>query len=123
MEEIKSCEGCGAKCCKYVAMEIDSPEDPDDFENIKWYVAHENIRVFVEEDDAWNIEFATPCKYLDGEKCSIHEGFVLNPEVKRPKICEEFAADVCPHHNKYDEKYSFESIEDIQKYIIENCKL
>lgn len=119
MEVIKTCEGCGAKCCKYVAMEIDCPEDLDDFENIKWYVAHENIRVFVEVDNVWNIEFMTSCKYLDGEKCSIHEEFVKNPKAKRPKICGEFTADACPNHNKYSEKYEFNSIEDVDLYLVD----
>lgn len=117
MEGVKTCEGCGAKCCKYVALEIDCPEDLDDFENIRWYVAHENIRVFVEEDDTWNIEFSTPCKYLDGERCSIHEKFVENPVVRRPKICGEFNTEICPQHNTYKEKYDFTSLEDVDRYI------
>jgi len=42
-EECKNCDGCPAECCKYVAIEIDTPEDIDDFEDIKWYVSHKNI--------------------------------------------------------------------------------
>lgn len=118
MAEVKSCSKCDAACCKYVAMEIDCPEDLDDFENIKWYVAHENIRVFVEEDDSWNIEFITKCKYLrDDNLCSIHEEFVKDPSVSRPKICKEFGVDECPFHNDYEEKYTFTSIEEVEKYV------
>ncbi|MDA3836762.1 MAG: hypothetical protein PF542_04015 [Nanoarchaeota archaeon] len=118
MEEIKSCATCDAACCKYVAMEIDCPEDLGDFENIKWYVAHENIRVFVEDDNSWNIEFITPCKYLiEDNKCKLHEEFVDEPEVKRPAICKEFGVDACPHHNDYTEKYEFTSIEDVERYL------
>lgn len=113
------CSSCNASCCRYVAMEIDCPEDLDDFENMKWYVAHENISVFVEEDDIWNIEFLTPCKYLKDNLCSIHEDFVDKPHVKRPKICREFSVDQCPHHNDYVEKYRFTSIEEIEKYVKE----
>lgn len=120
MVEEKTCEGCDGACCKYVAMEIDCPEDYDDFENIRWYVAHENISVFVEEDYSWNIEFVTPCKYLnDDGKCSIHEDFVDDPEVRRPDICKEFSTDQCPHHNDYNEKYRFNSIEEVDKYVKE----
>jgi len=116
----KTCEGCGAKCCKYVAMEIDAPEDKNDFENIKWYVAHKNISVFVEEDGTWNIEFVTPCQYLtEDSKCSIHEEFNKNPEVSRPAICKNFSIDQCPQHNEYKEDYRFENIKDIEKYITE----
>ncbi len=113
----KSCNSCGAKCCKYVAMELDCPEELEDFQNIRWYLAHENISVYVEEDGVWNIEFITPCKYLDGEKCSIHEGFVKNSEVLRPQICKDFTIDQCPQHNKYEELYRFNSMEDVDEYI------
>ena len=40
MMRYKNCEGCDAKCCKHVAVEIDEPEEKEDFENIKWYVCH-----------------------------------------------------------------------------------
>lgn len=116
----KDCSLCNAECCRYVAMEIDYPEDKNDFENIRWYVAHKNVSVFVEEDDTWNIEFATPCEFLlsDG-KCSIHEDFVKNPKVKRPNICHEFSVEQCPFHNKYVEKHRFSSIEEVDNYIRE----
>jgi uncharacterized protein len=61
MEE-KSCEGCDGKCCKYVITELDIPEKEEDFDDIKWYVCHENVFVFIEEDGTWNLEFVTPCK-------------------------------------------------------------
>ncbi len=44
------CRFCGA-CCRHVAIEIDTPEDTDDYEDIYWYLLHENIKVFVTEKD------------------------------------------------------------------------
>ena len=49
-EQPKTCEGCDAMCCKYIAMEIDCPEDAEDFEDIKWYVCHKNVNVFVDQE-------------------------------------------------------------------------
>ena len=114
----KTCEGCGGKCCRYVAIEIDCPEDLEDFENIKWYVIHENVQVYIEEDGTWNVEFLTPCKYVRGDgRCSIHEDFVENPEHIRPDICKEFSTENCPHHNDYKELFSFKNIGDVEEYI------
>jgi hypothetical protein len=114
----KNCNNCGAKCCKYVVIELDIPEKAEDFEEIKWFVAHENVQVFIEEDGAWNVEFITPCKYLTKENlCSIHEDFVKNPKVKRSNICKEFSTEDCPHHNEYNEIFSFKKIEDVEEYI------
>lgn len=109
-EKIKSCEGCDGKCCRYVAMEIDTPETLEDFENIKWYVCHKNVYVYVEEDGTWNIEFESRCKFLDENNlCSIYKN--------RPKICREYSQDECPFHNEYKEIFRFESIEDVDNYI------
>jgi hypothetical protein len=115
---VKDCSLCHGACCKYVAMEIDVPEEMHDFENIRWYVAHENIAVYVDEENTWNIEFATPCKYLnENNLCSIHEQFVKNSELKRPAICKEFDANHCPHHNEYEEKVRFTEVEHVDDYI------
>ena len=107
------CKGCNALCCRYVALEIDCPEDIEDFENIRWYVAHKNVNVFVEEDGTWNIEFITPCEFLDENNlCKIYE--------KRPKICREYSKEECLFYNKdYKEKFRFEKIEDVEKYVKE----
>jgi hypothetical protein len=112
----RTCEGCDGACCKYVAMEIDVPENLEDFENIRWYVAHKNVSVYVEEDGTWNIEFTTPCSYLVNGKCSIHEDIVKG-KIRRPTICKEFSVDQCPFYNEYKEKYRFEKMEDVDEYI------
>lgn len=74
------CEECNAECCQYVATEIDTPEDANDYDNIRWYLMHENINVFIDHDDDWYIEFKTVCSHLGTDnKCNIYE--------KRPAIC------------------------------------
>ncbi len=114
-DECKSCEGCKAECCRYVAMEIDTPESLEDFEDIKWYVLHKNVNVYVDEDYVWHIEFITPCEFLgDDNKCLIYD--------KRPKICREYDQEECTFHNEYSERYSFKTIEDVEKYIEEVFK-
>lgn len=106
----KTCEGCNGKCCRYVAMEIDVPESLEDFEDIKWYVLHKNVCVYVDEDSEWHIEFITPCEHLnENGLCGIYE--------KRPEICRKYSHDECPHHNDYEEIFRFEKLEDIEKYI------
>jgi len=106
----KTCDGCEGNCCKYVAIEIDTPKSRKDFEDIKWYVIHKNIQVYVEEDGTWNIEFLTPCEYLDGNnQCEIYE--------TRPKICREYDYEECTFHNEYEEKHTFRTLEDINNFI------
>lgn len=104
------CQGCNSECCKYLSIEINTPEDEEDFEDIKWYAAHKNVSVYVDEDNEWHVEFKTSCDYLDKDGlCSIYN--------KRPNICREYSQDECPFHNEYNEKYTFKSIEDVESYI------
>ena len=49
-ESAELCKGC-TKCCEYIAMELDTPETLKDFENIKWYLLHNNVRVFIIEKE------------------------------------------------------------------------
>ena len=105
------CSQCNAECCKYVALEIDCPEKLKEFEDIKWYVAHKNINVYVDEDYVWHIEFSTPCEHLNlkTNNCKIYS--------RRPEICKDFSQEECPFHNEYEERYVFKKIKDVEKYI------
>ena len=108
-----TCEKCEGKCCKYVILEIDTPETKKDFEDVKWFVCHKNVNVFVDDEDNWNLEFLTPCEFLGKKnKCGIYE--------RRPKICRKYDTEECLFHNgNYKQKYTFEKIEDVEKYVEE----
>lgn len=80
------CEHCG-KCCNHVTVEIDKPEDKEDFEEIKWFVLHKNVSVFIDDDGEWNVQFITPCKARKDNKCEIH--------TKRPSICKDYDPEEC----------------------------
>lgn len=83
------CEHCTAACCKYIALPLDPPEDKRDYDDIRWYVMHDGILVFVEDGD-WYIQVQTPCKNLrDDNLCGIYE--------TRPHICREYKADGCDY--------------------------
>lgn len=104
------CSKCDGKCCKYIVIEIDAPEEEKDFENIKWYVAHKNISVFTDDEKEWFIEFSTPCEHLTEKGlCGIYD--------KRPNICKEYSPEECTFHNEYSQKYTFAKIEDVEEYI------
>jgi len=33
-------------CCRYFALQIDNPKTADDYDNIRWYLVHENVVAF-----------------------------------------------------------------------------
>ena len=109
-----SCENCPAKCCKYVALEIDKPTCKKDWDNIFWYLHHQNIVVFIDNDADWIIEFRTPCKHLQSDnRCGIYEN--------RPLVCRKYTHKNCEFHNEetpYIEE--FHSGEDLKQYLEKN---
>jgi Fe-S-cluster containining protein len=105
------CKDCKSDCCKYIAVEIDEPETPEEFDEIRWFVAHENVRVYKDSDEDWLVEFVTPCKMLDEHNnCKIYG--------KRPKICDEHGMDECVQNGEGDvELILFETVEQVEEYM------
>jgi len=100
---------CEAKCCRYVAIVIDTPRSKNDFENIRWFVSHENTYVSKDRDDDWLLEFATPCKHLKDNLCAIYEN--------RPLICRNYDPDQCERNDNESIKLRFSSPEEVDRYV------
>jgi uncharacterized protein len=101
---------CGAKCCTYLATEIDTPRSRADFDEIRWFVAHENTNVYKTDKGDWVLEFVTPCGYLKNQRCTNYEN--------RPNICRDYDPEDCTANKKEQDALIFFSIpEDVTKYI------
>ncbi len=85
----QQCITCGAKCCSYFALPIEEPETKGDFDDIRWYLLHEGVSVFVDDDD-WYIQIDSTCTALRPDHlCGIYED--------RPRICRKYKAKDCEH--------------------------
>jgi Fe-S-cluster containining protein len=95
------CEHCTAECCHYLALPLDEPETRRDFDDIRWYLMHEGVIVFVEDGD-WYIQVRTRCRNLRSDfKCGVYE--------TRPTICREYKAEDCDYVGgdyKYDHVFT-----------------
>jgi uncharacterized protein len=92
------CEFCTGKCCRYFSLPIDTPTTWDDFDNIRWYLAHGQTVVYVDKK-TWYLLVITRCKYLsDDNRCGIY--------LNRPKVCREYTTDEC----EYDDDWSFDKV-------------
>jgi Fe-S-cluster containining protein len=83
-----ACTKCTGLCCRYFALPLDNPEEWKDYDDIRWYLCHENTSVFV-EDGQWYLNVDTKCRYLssDNHRCEIYQ--------MRPKICRKYDTDKC----------------------------
>jgi Fe-S-cluster containining protein len=104
------CAGCGA-CCTYVATQIDDPTTFKDYENLFWYLAHENVAVYIDWEGDWYLEFRTRCKNLtDAKTCAIY--------VDRPRVCSDFSFTDCEKNSgEPAAKHHFDSYEDLLGFL------
>lgn len=103
------CRECGGKCCRYFCFQIDAPGSFDEFEDVRWFLLHEDITVHVEDGD-WYIAIANRCRALaeDG-RCGTYE--------TRPLICRKYSMENCEHTGgDYGYEEHFHTPEDLEAY-------
>ncbi|MCH8808050.1 MAG: YkgJ family cysteine cluster protein [Planctomycetes bacterium] len=103
------CEHCTGLCCRYIALPIDEPETRGDFDDMRWYLLHEAISIFVEDGD-WYINMQTTCRHLQPDnRCGIY--------ATRPKICRDYSAENCDYHSgDYGWDHHFQVPEHLDEY-------
>ena len=110
-----SCIECGAKCCRHLALEIDTPTNKQDYDNIRWYLYHKKVTVFIDHDDEWYLEFDSKCEALGkNNKCQDYKN--------RPRICRDYGIlhdePECVFHAEGEaHKHHFSKVEDFEKYL------
>lgn len=104
------CHKCESKCCRYIALQIDTPRAKTDFENVRWYLAHKDISIFVEKGK-WYLEIKSDCRYLTrGHRCSIYD--------KRPLICREHSPATCESSgDDFAHEHTFRSVDQLDEFV------
>ena len=102
------CDHCVGKCCRYFTLPIETPTSWDDYDAIRWYLAHGRTIVYVEKE-TWFLVVLTRCKYLTrDDRCRIY--------LNRPKICTEYTTENCEYDDDWIFTKVFESPEQIWEY-------
>ena len=61
------CDFCTGACCRYFSLPIDNPTTWDEYDTIRWYLAHGQTVIYVEKGQ-WYILVITRCQYLTGRQ-------------------------------------------------------
>ena len=103
------CDKCVALCCRYVALPIDNPDCAKDFDNIRWYLVHQNMVVFIEKKQ-WYLGIFNRCKHLQKDnRCGIYH--------TRPQLCRGYTTDNCDYHGgDYGYSQLFTSADQLVEY-------
>jgi Fe-S-cluster containining protein len=111
MAQKNQCDKCKGLCCRYFALPIDTPEDNSDFDDIRWYLCHKDVTVFVEDGD-WYLNIKNKCRHLTEKdnRCRIYE--------KRPNICRKYKHADCDFtEGEYDYELHFTDDKQMEEYI------
>lgn len=105
------CEHCTGMCCRYIALPIETPRTPKDFDDMRWYLLHEGVSIFQEAGD-WYINIQTVCRHLQPDyRCGIY--------ATRPRICRSYSTDNCDYHSgDYGWQEHFTCPEHLEEYIL-----
>ena len=110
------CKDC-TSCCEYVTIELADPKRRIDFEEIIWFIMHENVAVYIDNEDKWNVEFRTRCKALGEDGlCKVYD--------ERTQICRDYKHENCERHGNPDfVKVMFRTREDVISWARKNTKV
>ena len=109
--QLEICQECKAACCKYITIFIPQPTDKEDFDNIRWYLCHEGVSVFQDDEKDWAVVIPTRCKMLNKDyTCKIYD--------ERPEACRDYDARECENTNE-DGGYLqfFEDVDELEEYL------
>ena len=103
------CDHCTAKCCRYFALPIETPETLEDWEFVRWFLLHEGATVFREDDD-WYLLVHTTCKHLQSDnRCGIYH--------TRPLICRDYSTNDCEYEDDWLYEQYLETAEQVAEYM------
>jgi uncharacterized protein len=103
------CEYCTAKCCRYFALPMETPESFEDFEYIRWFLLHDRAAVFKEDDD-WYLLVFTECRHLQADnRCGIYD--------TRPKVCRDYSTKDCEYEDDWTYDFYLETPDQVAEYM------
>lgn len=78
---------CQARCCRYITMSFEAPRGQNDWDEVRWWLAHEGTMV-TKDEDGWMLHMETRCRHLAPDNmCRIY--------AHRMIACEEYEAEDC----------------------------
>ncbi|MGE3243559.1 MAG: YkgJ family cysteine cluster protein [Pirellulales bacterium] len=102
------CEYCTAKCCRYFALPIETPETFEDYEFIRWFLLHDRATIFREDED-WYLLVHTTCEHLQADnRCGIYE--------TRPQICRDYTTKDCEYDDDWTYDFYLETADQVAEY-------
>ena len=92
---IDPCHGCAAHCCTNLVFSREIPTSAHEFDFFRYCLGFPSVELAV-ADDAWTIVVRTPCRHLEGGRCSLHGSD------RRPLRCGYYDPLKCVYRDHFD---------------------
>jgi hypothetical protein len=100
---------CRGRCCRYITVPIDTPTCHDDWDEMRWWLAHGGVTVSKDED-GWMLQVETRCKNLRPDNaCAIYPHHM--------ETCKEYEAESCEFTGPIDQEFELTSELDLARYL------
>ena len=100
---------CKAACCKYLSLPLETPRTAEDFDNVRWYLMHEDTHVYKYGSD-WYLLVNRRCRNLTPQNlCAIYD--------RRPKICADYDPTDCEFTGEVDFDLYFRNEQDFEAWL------
>jgi Fe-S-cluster containining protein len=91
------------------------PTTRHDFDNIRWYLMHPGVRVYVEDTGQWFIQFMSRCQNLGADNlCKIYD--------TRPQICRELQPTECEFALGPGDQHYFTTLAEFESWAAERTR-
>jgi len=103
------CRDCDAPCCRYYTVLLDEPQDAEDFDELRWFLAHEGCYIYVTGGE-WRLCVTARCRFLGTDlRCTAY--------ASRPAICRRFGLEgECEKTGAYEFELVFRTVAEIEAY-------
>ena len=100
---------CLARCCRYITINVPAPRGRADWDEMRWWLAHEGV-VVSKDEDGWLLNVPTRCTNLrDDNACGIYPDHM--------ETCKEYDASECEFTGPLEYDFEFRSESDLADYI------
>ena len=102
-------QDCGARCCRYITVPVRAPRAHDDWDEMRWWLAHEGV-IVSKDEDGWSLHIETRCKNLrDDNACAVYPHHM--------DTCEDYDASTCEFTGPLDYEFELTSELDLARYL------
>ncbi len=103
------CGKCKGLCCRYYTVMLDEPDDADDFDELRWFLAHQDCYLYIDEGE-WHLNVIANCRFLaPSGQCLIYE--------HRPEVCRDFGhEEECEWTGAVEFERAFRTIPELEAY-------